>query len=78
MLKNFKIGTKLLAGFIFLTLLTVITGVVGWYYLEEVAKESSKLEQLLTIGNIGDEISKAADDAVLNGISYSWIPNKAT
>ncbi|MGL6197233.1 MAG: HAMP domain-containing methyl-accepting chemotaxis protein [Thermoguttaceae bacterium] len=76
MLKNFKIGTKLLSGFIFLSLLTIITGLVGWYYLGIISKESQRLEELIAIGNVGSDISSSADAAMISGANYSWAPTE--
>ncbi|MGL6193193.1 MAG: HAMP domain-containing methyl-accepting chemotaxis protein, partial [Thermoguttaceae bacterium] len=77
MLRNFKIGTKLLTGFVFLSLLTIITGLVGWYYLGITAKESQKLQDLIAVSNNTTAIGYAADQAMLFAANYSWDPSAA-
>ncbi|MGL4594012.1 MAG: HAMP domain-containing methyl-accepting chemotaxis protein [Thermoguttaceae bacterium] len=76
MLKRFSIGTKLLTGFIFLTLLTVFVGAVSWYYMNIIAEESQLLEDLIAISNVGTSIGDSANNAMLFASNYTFEPSE--
>ncbi|MGL6195102.1 MAG: methyl-accepting chemotaxis protein [Thermoguttaceae bacterium] len=76
MLRRFSIGVKLLTGFIFLSILTVITGLVGWYYLGQVAHETQKMQDLTVISAIGSEINNSVDEAQLYASMYIYAPTE--
>ncbi|MGL6193185.1 MAG: HAMP domain-containing methyl-accepting chemotaxis protein [Thermoguttaceae bacterium] len=70
MFKNYTIGTKLFMGFTFMTLLTVSTGLVGWYYLGKVAYESNRMQELSKINQVGIQIRSEAIDAALASSNF--------
>lgn len=76
MLKKFSIGAKLLAGFLFLSLLTIITGFVGWYYLAQVAIESKNMQTLVEISSVAAAACNQSGDARDAAASYVISPTK--
>ncbi|MGL6225914.1 MAG: methyl-accepting chemotaxis protein [Thermoguttaceae bacterium] len=74
MLKQFSIGAKLLAGFLFLTLLTIMTGLVGWYYLAQVAVESKNMQTLVDIGSVAADACSQATSAQIAAANYVISP----
>ncbi|MGL4943376.1 MAG: methyl-accepting chemotaxis protein [Thermoguttaceae bacterium] len=75
MLKNFSIGTKLLTGFSVLTLLTVITGVTGWYYLGQAGTETERVLKLQETRDKGAQIRIAVNRGLIAAARFTATKN---
>ncbi len=75
MLKNTKIGTKLLLGFGLLCAITLIVGVIGYYCLGLVATEVGYMSGLVVITKDANHLIDLSDKAQLESSAFTLTKN---